>query len=140
MHTMSYLFFNGNCAEALQYYEQVVGAKIGGMMLNAHAQKPEDRMPGGDDLVMNAVLQVGAVTIMASDAPREWYQKPQGFRIYLETDSVDDANRIFAAFSDGGEIATPIAESFWAERFGMVTDKFGTPWMVSFTGSKGMQS
>jgi PhnB protein len=134
MQTMSYLFFNGNCEEALDYYAATIGAKINGIMKNKNAPDETARMPGPDDLVMNAILQIGKETIMASDAPGEWYNKPQGFRIHLECDSGADADRIFSAFADGGEVAQPIGPTFWAERFGMVTDKFGTPWMVSFTG------
>jgi PhnB protein len=135
MHSMSYLFFNGNCEEALMFYENTIGAKISGIMKNKNAPNNEARMPGSDDQVMNAVLQIGATTIMASDAPGDWYNKPQGFRVYLETDSVADAERIFTTFADGGSVVTPIEPTFWAERFGMVTDKFGTPWMVGFTGN-----
>lgn len=133
MHSMSYLFFNGNCGEAFDFYEKTLGAKATGVMRNADAP-PENRMPGGDAMVMNGMLQIGATTIMASDSPPEWYSKPQGFRIHLETDSIADAERIFAAFADGGEVAQPLGPMFWAERFGMVSDRFGTPWMVSFTG------
>jgi PhnB protein len=135
MHTMSYLFFNGDCAKALAFYETTLGAKISGIMHNKDAPDSAARMPGSDDLVMNAVLQIGVTTIMASDAPGDWYNKPQGFRVYLEADSVADAERTFATFADGGSIVTPIEPTFWAERFGMVTDKFGTPWMVGFTGN-----
>jgi PhnB protein len=135
MHAMSYLFFNGNCEEALKFYEKTAGAKTDGIMKNKSAPEEQARMPGSDDLVMNAVLQIGSTTIMASDAPGDWYNKPQGFRVYLETDSAAEADRIFAAFADGGSVNSPIEPTFWAERFGMVTDKFGTPWMVGFTGS-----
>ncbi|NJR14216.1 MAG: hypothetical protein HC779_08820 [Phyllobacteriaceae bacterium] len=73
---------------------------------------------------------------MASDSGAGWHQKPQGFAIYLETPNAPEAERVFAALSDGGMAQMPLGETFWAERFGMVTDRFGTPWMVSFTGSK----
>jgi PhnB protein len=135
MQTMSYLFFNGDCAKAFDFYRDTIGARIEGVTLNSQAASPEDRMPGGDDLVMNGMIVVGQSTIMASDAPGDWYQKPQGFRIHLEADSAAQAERVFAAFADGGSVAQPIGPTFWAERFGMVTDKFGTPWMVSFTGA-----
>ena len=134
MQTMSYLFFNGDCAQAFEFYRETIGARIEGVMLNKHATSPEDRMPGGDDLVMNGMMVIGQSTIMASDAPGDWYQKPQGFRIHLEAGSAKEADRVFAAFAEGGDIAQPIGQTFWAERFGMVTDRFGTPWMVSFTG------
>ncbi len=139
MHTMSYLFFNGNCAKAIEFYKSTMGAKVSGLMLNKDAPDAAARMPGGDDLVMNAMLNIGDTAIMASDAPANLYQKPQGFRLYVEVDSALEADRIFAELSDGGEMTMPIDKVFWAERFGMVDDKFGTPWMVSFTGNA-MQS
>jgi PhnB protein len=135
MHAMPYLFFKGDCSKALAFYEQTVGAKISGVMLNKDSPSADARMPGPDDMVMNAFFQVGETTLMASDSPADWYDKPQGFRIYLEADSAADATRIFNAFADGGEVAMPLSPAFWAELFGMVTDQFGTPWMVSFTGN-----
>jgi PhnB protein len=135
MNVMPYLFFKGDCAKALAFYQETVGAKISGLMLNKDAPDAESRMPGPDDMVMNAFLQIGQATLMASDSPADWYDKPQGFRVYLEADSAAEAKRIFNAFADGGTVAMPIGNTFWAELFGMVTDKFGTPWMVSFTGN-----
>jgi PhnB protein len=104
-------------------------------MKNKNTPDESARMPGSDDLVMNAMIEIGTATIMASDAPGDWYQKPQGFRIHLEADSVAEAERIFAVFADGGTVAAAMEQTFWAERFGMVTDKYNSPWMVSFTGS-----
>lgn len=135
MNTMPYLFFKGDCAKALAFYEATIGAVISGVMLNKDSPDAASRMPGPDDMVMNAFFKIGETTLMASDSPSDWYEKPQGFRVYLEADSVNEAIRIFNAFADGGQIAMPIDKAFWAELFGMVTDKFGTPWMVSYTGS-----
>jgi PhnB protein len=135
MHTISYLFFNGDCAKAIAFYKTTMGAKAGGIMLNKDLPNPASRMPGGDDLVVNAMLDIGKTTIMASDVPAGRYEKPQGFRICVEVDSAPEADRIFAALSDGGDVAMAIDKTFWADRFGMVTDKYNTPWMVSFIGS-----
>jgi PhnB protein len=135
MNMMPYLFFDGNCAEALAFYEETIGAEVSGMMRNSDAPDAESRMPGGDDLVMNAMVKIGGGMLMASDTGEGWHQKPQGFAVHLETPSIAEAERVFAAFGDGGTIQMPLGETFWAERFGMVTDKFGTPWMVSFTGA-----
>ena len=135
MNTMPYLFFKGDCAQALKFYEETIGAVVSGVMLNKDSPDAGSRMPGPDDMVMNAFFKIGETTLMASDSPADWYDKPQGFRVYLEADSASDATRIFNAFADGGQVAMPIDKSFWAELFGMVTDKFGTPWMVSFTGN-----
>ena len=135
MNVMPYLFFKNDCAKALEFYQQTIGATVSGIMLNKDAPDAGSRMPGPDDMVMNAFFKIGETTLMASDSPADWYNRPQGFRVYLEADSAGEAVRIFNAFADGGQIAMPIDKSFWAELFGMVTDKFGTPWMVSFTGN-----
>jgi PhnB protein len=135
MQTMPYLFFAGNCAEALAFYEATIGAVVSGVMRNSDAPDADSRMPGGDHLIMNAMLNIGGSMVMASDSGEGWHQKPQGFALYLETPSADEAARVFAVFSDCGAVQMPLGETFWAERFGMVTDKFGTPWMVSFTGN-----
>lgn len=129
-----YLNFNGNCEEALNFYARVLHAEVKDVFLNTHA-KPEDRMDGPDDTVLNATLVVGGVALMASDGG-SMYQKPQGFSVHLELASIDEATHVWEALSDGGQITMPLSDVFWAERFGMVTDRFGTPWMVSFTGAR----
>lgn len=135
MQTMPYIFFKNDCSQALEFYKETIGATVSGVMLNSDVPNAESRMPGPDHLVMNAFLHIGQSTIMASDSPADWYDKPQEFRVYLEADNAADATRIFNQFAQGGEIAMPLGQTFWAELFGMVTDKFGTPWMVTFTGN-----
>jgi PhnB protein len=134
MNIMSYLFFNGNCQEALSFYEKTLGAVIGGVMRNRDVSDATMRMPGSDDLIMNAIVTIGDTTLMVSDEPAASYTKPSGHRLHLEADSIVDAERIFAALGEGGSVGMPMSETFWAERFGMVTDRFNTPWMVSYTG------
>ena len=134
MKPMMYLNFDGNCAEALVFYTKVLNAEVKDVFRNEHA-KAADRMPGADDLILNAQLVIGGVAMMASDAGN-MYSKPQGFSVHLETESAEEASRVWAALSEGGQIHMPLGEVFWAERFGMLTDRFGTPWMVSFTGAK----
>lgn len=132
-----YLFFNGNCLEAMTFYAETLGGEITGVMRNADAPEPESRMPGNDELVMNMAMKLDDSIIMASDSPPEWYSKPQGFRAVLSPASLEETERVFAALSDGAEeIQMPLGETFWAERFAMLTDKYGTPWMINFTGAK----
>lgn len=134
MKPMMYLNFDGNCAEALDFYTKVLNAEVKDVFRNEHA-KEADRMPGADDLILNAQLIIGGVALMASDAGN-MYSKPQGFSVHLECDSAEEAARVWQDLSDGGEVHMPLSEVFWAERFGMLTDRFGTPWMVSYTGAK----
>ena len=132
-----YLFFNGNCLEAMNFYAEVLGGEIAGVVRNADAPDPESRMPGNDDLIMNMAMKLDDTIIMASDSTPEWYSKPQGFRAVLSPGSMEETERVFAALSDGAEeIQMALGETFWAERFAMLTDKYGTPWMINFTGAK----
>lgn len=132
-----YLFFKGDCLEAMTHYAETLGGSIEGVFLNKDAASPEERMPGGDDLVMNLAMRLGDTLVMASDNSEEMYERPQGFRIQIETPSAAEFDRVFAALSEGArEIAMPPGETFWAERFAMFTDRYGTPWMLNFTGAR----
>lgn len=131
-----YLFFKGDCLKAMTHYAATLGGTVEGVFLNRDAA-PEDRMPGPDDLVMNLVLRLGDTQMMASDNSEEMYDRPQGFRVQIETPSRQDFDRVFAALAEGAtDMPMPPGETFWAERFAMFTDRFGTPWMLSFTGSR----
>lgn len=138
MEPTIYLYFNGNCLEAMTFYAETLGGEITGVFKNSDAPDPQSRMPGGDDLVMNMAMKLGSATVMASDAPGEWYTKPQGFNISLAANSIEEAERIFAALSKDGDVRMALEETFWAERFAMFSDRFGTPWMINFAGSKAM--
>jgi len=137
MNPTIYLFFDGRCLEAMSRYADVLGGRVEDVMRNADAPDPASRMPGGDELVMNMSLRLGSATIMASDAPAGWYRTPQGFRVHIETPSRAEFDRVFEALGAGArEVAMPPGETFWAERFTMFTDRYGTPWMLSFTGAE----
>ena len=137
MEPMIYLFFNGNCMEAMQFYAETLGGDITFVARNADAPNPESRMPGGDDLVMSMTMTLGNGSVMASDAPGEWYSKPQGFRVCVSPDSLAEFERIHASLSEGAQaVAMEPGETFFAERFAMFTDRYGTPWMLNFAGSK----
>jgi len=139
MEPTLYLYFNGNCLEAMRFYAETLGGEITGVFRNSDAPDPDSRMPGGDDLVMNMAMTLGSATVMASDAPGQHYAKPQGFSISLAPESVEAFDRIYGALAKDAEAVTMApAETFWAERFAMFTDRFGTPWMLNFTGSKAM--
>jgi len=132
-----YLFFNGDCWEAMSRYTELLGGEVSDVVRNSDAPDEESRMPGGDDMVMNMSLRLGDMVVMASDSPEAMYDKPQGFRVQIETPTRADFDRLYEAFSHGArEIAMPADETFWAERFAMLTDRHGTPWMLNFTGSR----
>ena len=131
MQISPYIFFNGTCAEAVKAYEKIFGAKVVMMMRNKDAPTPEAKMPGGDDMVMHVRLDLGGMTLLASDCPPNMYDKPQGFRVMYEVKSAADGQRIFDALKEKGTVQLEYQKTFWAHRFGMCTDKFGIPWMIN---------
>ncbi|HEU4751933.1 MAG TPA: VOC family protein [Armatimonadota bacterium] len=131
MQAIPYLNFNGNCREAFSFYEQCFGGKIVAMF--THGETPAGEHCPGDwqELIMHARLTFDGGVLMASDAPPDRYEKPQGIWVSLHPETPAEAERIFHALAEGGDVMMPIQKTFWAERFGMVTDRFGIPWMVN---------
>ncbi|UTF59889.1 VOC family protein [Gilvimarinus sp. DA14] len=126
-----YVFYNGDCRAAFEFYRDILQTPIDAIMTYGEA-------PGGspvaDDYknkIMHASMKIGASTLMASDAPPGNYQKPQGVSICLQTDTAAEAETLYGALSAGGDIQMPIEKTFWAERFGAFTDKFGIKWMIN---------
>lgn len=137
MEPTIYLFFKGNCLEAMTHYAETLGGEITGVFRNGDVDDPNMRMPGGDDMVMNMAMKLGSSMIMASDNSEDMYNKPQGFYVQIAPESLEEFDRVYAKLSNNAEnIAMEPAETFWAERFAMFRDRFGTPWMLNFTGSK----
>jgi PhnB protein len=137
MEPTIYLFFKGNCLEAMTRYAEILGGEITGVFRNGDAPDPESRMPGGDEMVMNMSMKLGSATVMASDNPESMYDKPQGFRISIAPPSRAEFDRVYGALADGAQsVAMEPGETFWAERFAMVTDRYGTPWMLNFEGNR----
>ncbi|MBK3732749.1 VOC family protein [Azospirillum brasilense] len=137
MEPTIYLFFNGTCLEAMTHYAETLGGEVVYVFRNGDAPDADSRMPGGDHLVMNMMVKLGATTVMASDSPDSMYSKPQGFRVQIAPPSLAEFDRIFAVLAkDARAVEMPPGETFWAERFAMFTDRFGTPWMLNHTGAK----
>jgi PhnB protein len=127
----SYLFFSGNCAQAMRFYERALGGKLEAVMTYGQSPEPEQCPAGAKDMVMHTSLKLGDRTLMASDVPPAMGPKPMaGFALSLNYDSAEEAQRIFTALSQGGSVTMPMTKTFWAESFGMLVDQFGTPWMV----------
>jgi PhnB protein len=127
----SYLFFDGQCAEAMRFYERVTGGTIKAMLKYSDAPDPQQCPAGSEDRIMHASITVGDRNLMASDSPAGQHQPMQGFALSLFLDSPEEAKQKFDLLADGGTVQMPIGPTFWAKAFGMVTDRFGTPWMVS---------
>ncbi len=135
MKTGAYLNFNGNCAEAFQFYAKTFPGKDLHIMKQGDMQK--DAKAPDKDWVLHARLVVGETDIMASDTFHMGYTKPAGMYVALNVDSPAEAERIFKALSEGGNITAKMEETFFAHKFGTVVDRFGTPWMVVSQKSMG---
>jgi PhnB protein len=133
MQVEPYLFFEGRCDEALEFYRQALGAEV--TMLLRFKESPDPAMcpPGAEDKVMHANLRIGNTTLMASDGRCEGRAVFQGFALSLSLTDRAEAQRLFTALSEGGEILMPLAATFFASLFGMVTDRFGVSWMIIVT-------
>ena len=133
-----YLGFDGNCADAMRFYERVLGGKITVMMSGGDSPMA-DQMPAEfRDRIMHArlVMKDGG-ELYAGDAPAHVpYEGMKGVSITLNYDSVAEAQKAFDALSEGGNVTMPMQATFWAKRFGMLTDRFGTPWMVNGAAKK----
>ncbi len=137
MQPNPYLFFQGDCFEAMSLYADALGGEVTFIMRNGDAATPEDRMPRDDDMVMNMAVKLGDAMMFGSDNTTDMYQTPQGFRLHLEIGSLEEFDRLHEALGkDARHMEMPAGETFWAERFTMFTDRFGTPWMLNFTGAK----
>ena len=130
MKLNTYLNYGGNCAQALRFYEEHLGGKITAM--GTWAQMPDkSAIPlGMENNVIHARITIGGTEIRASDVPPDRYEPMRSVYLSLSVSSNEEAERIYGLLSDGGEVFMPMAETFFAFRFGMLRDKFGTSWMV----------
>lgn len=126
-----YLFFGGRCDEALKLYRTALGAEV--VMLSRFKDSPDPSMiePGMEEKVMHASFKIGETTLMASDGRCEGGATFEGFSLSVAVPDEKEADRVFAALSEGGEVTMPLGKTFWSPKFGMLTDKFGVGWMVS---------
>ncbi|HSZ22551.1 MAG TPA: VOC family protein [Candidatus Sulfotelmatobacter sp.] len=131
MQLNPYLFFNGNCADAFKFYEKCLGGKIVTMMTHEGTPAAEQVPANWREKIIHARLTVGDQVLMGSDAPPDRYAPMKGFGVSFAVDSPADAERIFKALSEKGAVGMPMQQTFFAVRFGMVVDQFGTPWMIT---------
>ena len=127
----SYLFFNGNCAEAMQFYAATLGGQLQALLKYGDSPEPEHCPAGSAERIMHACVIVDGRMLMASDVPAGQEQPMGGFALSLSYDTPAAALPVFDALAQGGSVTMPMAETFWAQSFGMLTDRFGTAWMVS---------
>jgi PhnB protein len=129
MQIQPYLFFDGRCEEAIEFYRRALGAEV--IMLMRYKDSPEPAMVhGNDDKVMHARLQIGDATVLASDGRCQGRPNFEGFALSLTAADDAEAKRLFGALAEGGQVQLPLAKTFFASSFGMLTDRFGVGWMV----------
>ena len=134
MQVQPYLFFDGRCEEALEFYRSAVGAKVEMLMRNKDSPEPPPPgmvPPGSENKILHASFRVGDTTLMASDGHCAGKPIFKGFSLSLTAANEAEAERLFGALGNGGQVQMPLTKTFFSPRFGMVTDRFGVPWMVS---------
>ena len=133
MQVQPYLFFNGRCEEAAEFYRKALGAEVTMMMRMKESPDPHPPgmlPPGSDEKIMHMSVRIGETTLMMSDGSCEGKPNFQGFSLSLNASSEAEADRLFAALSDGGQALMPLTKTFFSPRFGMLNDRFGLGWMV----------
>lgn len=132
MQVNPFLQFNGTCEEAFRFYARCLGGEIVMLMRYGEAPMPaEQKSPQMAEKVIHARLVAQGAVLMGSDAPPQFAEKPQGFTVSVSVDDAGEAERLFHALVEGGVVRMPIGETFWAQRFGMLVDRYGTPWMIN---------
>lgn len=131
-----YLFFDGNCEEAVEFYRKALGAEVD--MLLRYKESPDPPPPGmvppgWDDKIMHTTLRIGDAIVMASDGPCPGETGFRGFSLSLSAPDAATAEKFFTALADGGQVRMPLGKTFWSPCFGMLSDRFGVGWMVNVT-------
>ena len=132
-----YLSFKGDCETAFALYERCFGGKIGSMFRYAGSPMSGQVPAGWQDKVMHGSVTFGEQVLMGGDVAPEQYEQPKGFSLSIATNDVGEAERIFRELAEHGRVTVPLAQTFWAARFGMVVDRFGIPWMINCEGESG---
>jgi PhnB protein len=131
MQINPYLFYDSNCEAAFKFYEKVLGGKIELMLRNAEGPPEMGTAPDRMQKIMHARMSIDGEVLMASDAPPDHFNKPQGFAVSLTVNDPAEAERRFKALSEGGSVNMPFSKTFFSKGFGMCNDQFGIPWMVN---------
>jgi PhnB protein len=134
MYVQPYLFFDGRCDEAIEFYKKALGAKVEMLMRFKESPEPHPpgRLPDGfENKLMHSSLRIGDTIVMASDGMCTGKPSFQGFSISIAVANEAEADRMFAALAEGGQVQMPLEKTFWSPRFGMVADRFGVSWMVN---------
>jgi PhnB protein len=137
MELHPYLFFDGRCEEAIEFYKNALGAEVDTLMRYRDSPEPlpPGMVPAGCEAkIMHASLRIGGVLLMASDDCSQQARRFGGFSLSLTVPDAAAADRAFGALAEGGQVQMPLGPTFWSPRFGMVTDRFGVGWMIGLSG------
>jgi len=125
-----YLFFDGRCEEAVNFYRETLGAQVEMMMRYKESPDPAQMPPGAENKIIHASFKIGDSVVMASDGHCTGKPKFDGFSLSITAKDAAEANRVFGALSNGGHVDMPLTKTFFSPSFGMLHDKFGVGWMV----------
>jgi len=131
MQLNPYLNFEGHCEAAFTFYAQVLGGRVGTIFRYAGTQLAAQVPADWQDKVMHGSVTVGGMELMGADVARDRYEAPKGFSLSIQLTDTTEAERVFQELSTGGRIVMALEKTFWADRFGMVVDRFGMSWMVN---------
>ena len=135
MQINPYLSFKGECEAAFKFYEQCLGAQLGAIFRYGGSALAGQVPADWTDKIMHGNLTVGELRLMGGDVTPDRYEEPKGFSLSIQIKSTADAERIFQELAKDGKVVMPLEKTFWAERFGMVVDRFGIPWLINCEGS-----
>jgi PhnB protein len=130
MNLQPYLSFDGRCDEAIDFYKRALGAEVQMLLRWKDSPDPSMCQPGTENKVMHSQIRIGDTVVMASDGRNGGKPNFQGFSLSLTVSDEAEAERLFTALGDGGQVQMPLQKTFFSPRFGMVADRFGVPWMI----------
>ena len=137
MKVQAYITFDGRCEEALEFYKKSIDAEVTSLMRWKESQDKDMKGPPGyEEKVMNAAFRIGETELMADDGMGDKTTEFKGMTLAIEVADDAEAKRVFTALGEGGNVSMPLAKTFWTSSFGMLTDKFGVPWMVNVAALK----
>ena len=137
MKVQAYITFDGRCEEALEFYKKSIDAEVTSLMRWKESQDKDMKGPPGyEEKIMNAAFRIGETELMADDGMGDKTTEFKGMTLAIEVADDAEAKRVFTALGEGGNVSMPLAKTFWTSSFGMLTDKFGVPWMVNVAALK----
>jgi PhnB protein len=131
MQVTTYLSFNGQCEAAFKFYEECLDGRLGSIFRYAGSPMANTVPADWAEKVMHGSVTVGDLVLMGGDVAPDRYEQPKGFSLSIQITSPAEAERIYSTLAENGKVVVPLEKTFWAERFGMIVDRFGIPWLVN---------